>query len=295
MLRRALRPCGGTLGGMAAMRDQRSSPQVLGSAFVACRQLSAAPGNVHGGAISSDGAVSSIVIDNPTKRNAMTLAMYRAVPPAAAAAAAGGARVCILRGAGEDAFGAGSDITEFKALRSGAAAAAAYSATEDRATAALLDMPLPLLAAIHGPCMGGGLNLALAADVRYAADDAVFAVPPAKLGIGYPPALMELLLEAVGRSAALELLFTGRAVRAEEALRIGLVDAVLPKAELDAHVDGVAASVSRLAPLTLRAAKLAAWRRAGAVEACAACYESRDYAEGIAAFEEKRRPTFEGR
>ena len=111
----------------------------------------------------------------------------------------------------------------------------------------------------------------------------------------FDAASIPLLLEAVGRSAALELLFTGRAVRAEEALRIGLVDAVLPKAELDARVDGVAASVSRLAPLTLRAAKLAAWRRAGAAEACAACYESRDYAEGIAAFEEKRRPTFEGR
>ena len=142
--------------------------------------------------------------------------------------------------------------------------------------------------------MGGGLNLALAADVRFAADDATFAVPPARLGIGYPRELMALLIDAVGRGRAKELLFSARAVGAEEALAIGLVHFVVPKGELDARVDAAAAAMATLAPLTLAAAKATAHGRAGADDACAACYESADYAEGVRAFGEKRRPVFTG-
>lgn len=98
----------------------------------------------------------------------------------------------VLRGCGDVAFGAGSDITEFPRVRTGAAAAAAYSQIEEAASKSLLAIRHPLLACIHGPCIGGGLNLALAADIRYCSDDATFCVPPANLGIGYPRDLMEL-------------------------------------------------------------------------------------------------------
>jgi len=239
-----------------------------------------------------DGAVGWLTLDHPSKRNAITMQMYRDVP--AAIQQASGGRVVVMAGAGSDAFSAGSDITEFREVRMSAAAAAAYSTVEAAASASLLEIREPVLAAIHGPCIGGGLNLALAADIRYAADDATFAVPPARLGIGYPRDLMELLVGAVGRGHAKELLLTARVIDAREALRLGLVNFVLPKAQLDEAVATAAASIATLAPLTLAAAKLLAHERDGADAAYAACYESGDYAEGVRAFEEKRRPRFKG-
>jgi enoyl-CoA hydratase/carnithine racemase len=242
---------------------------------------------------SRDGSTGRIFIENASKRNAMTLGMYDQVP--AAVDAASGGRVTVISGSGDEAFGAGSDIGEFADIRTGVAAAAAYSAIEGRASEALLSIKHPLIASIHGPCFGGALNLALAADLRFAADDATFCVPPGRLGIGYPRDLMELLVDAVGRSGAKDLLFTARVVDAQEALRLGLVQRVLPKAELDAHVTRVAQSIAKLAPLTLEAAKLMAHDRGGANAAYERTYESEDYAEGVRAFGEKRKPQFVGR
>jgi enoyl-CoA hydratase/carnithine racemase len=239
------------------------------------------------------GAVGKLLISNADKHNAMTLGMYEKLPEAVAELA--GTRVVILSGEGTKAFGAGSDISEFKEKRMGAKAAGEYSTVERNATDALLAISSPVIAAIHGPCMGGGLNLALAADVRYCADDAKFAVPPGKLGIGYPLELMELLVRTVGRSTAKELVFTAKVINAEEALRIGLVNAVVPKADLDDYVHAVANDMAKLAPLTLRAAKLACDQLDGAGQACEECYESHDYIEGIEAFMGRRAPEFEGR
>ena len=238
------------------------------------RRFCSASASVHG---IVDRGIGRILIDNPSKRNAMSLKMYEDVPSAVKDATCG-VRVTVLSGAGDTSFGAGSDIKEFKHVRTGAAAAQRYSEIENAATSALRSITHPLIASIQGPCYGGALNLALAADLRFCADDATFCVPPAKLGIGYPRSLMELLVQAVGKSNSKDLLFTARVVGAQEALRVtltltlilryltnpildptcqmGLVNAVLPKAELSAHVDKVAATISKLAPMTIAAAKM---------------------------------------
>jgi enoyl-CoA hydratase len=247
--------------------------------------------------ITRDGAIGTLLVDNPARRNAMDLAMYAAVPGAVAELLADPAlRVVVLRGAGDAAFGAGSDISEFREERTGNRADH-YNATEAAAARAVEEIPVPVVAAIHGACMGGGVGLALCADVRYAADDSRFAVTPAKLGVGYPPDAMARLVTAVGAPRALELVYTARVIDADEAERIGLVNEVVPKAELATRVAGVAATIASLAPLTLRAAKAAARdsHSAAAAEAARACFSSADFLEGIDAHLAKRAPTFEGR
>ena len=243
------------------------------------------------------GAIAELLIDNAARRNAMSLDMYAAVPDAVRTINESIAvRVVILRGAGDIAFGAGSDISEFAEKRTGDAAQH-YNAVEERAVQAIESIAVPVLALIHGPCMGGGAGMALCADLRFAAHDATFAVPPAKLGVGYPAPSTSRLRGAVGMSRAKDLIFSGRVIDADEALRIGLVDAVVPKPELDSHVADYATLVSRNAPLTIVAAKYALDHGDSPETRAriAACYSSADYAEGIKAFAEKRRAVFTGR
>ena len=254
--------------------------------------------------VERDGPISWIVFDNEERRNAMTLSMYAAVPAAVEEATADPeVRVVIVRGAGTVAFGAGSDISEFAERRLGADAAE-YNHIEHLATEALAAIAVPVVAMIHGPCMGGGGGIALTADLRYAADDATFAFPPAQLGIGYPVDATERLRSAVGPAVAKELLFTGRVLDATEALRVGLVNSIVAPGELETTVRATAAVLARNAPLTVAAAKLVvdqlglpeASRDTAAMDAAVQrCYDSADYREGIAAFLEKRRSTFEGR
>ena len=253
--------------------------------------------------------VGNIIIDNLKRRNAMTLGMYKDVPLAVAEHNSSINRVCVLTGRGKDAFGAGSDITEFPDHRMGAHAAKEYSSIEDSASESLLSIPHPVLACIHGPCFGGALNLALTADIRYCSDDATFCVPPAKLGIGYPRSLMNLLVSAVGTSNAKDLLFTAKVVDSSEALRIGLVNEVLPKEDLEEHVSQIAQKIAeKLAPMTISAAKmeLIAQRypsgtkprlevEEAAEKAYNNVYESEDYREGVQAFLERRDPKFLGK
>ena len=263
-----------------------------------CFSSAACKSSVIGGVRGSyNKRIGQLLIYNPSKLNAMTLQMYKDVPSACKyIQSSKDVRVCILSGSGTKAFGAGSDISEFPRVRTGREQAASYSESEDEASRSLLSFEYPLIAKIHGPCYGGALNLALAADLRYASEDATFCVPPAKLGIGYPRALMNLLVGAVGKTNAKQLLFTASVVDAYEAKAMGLVNAVVPKDKLDDYVDKVATNISNLAPLTIQSCKMELKSSDSESEnATNKCYESYDYSEGVASFLEKRKAQFEGR
>lgn len=252
-----------------------------------------------------DAPVGRILVDHPERRNAVSLAMWRAIPEAVAALEArDDVRVILIAGAGELAFVSGADISEFATVRKDAATAAAYEAANAEAFAAVRNATKPTVAVIRGFCLGGGMGLAVACDLRLCSDDAVFGIPAARLGVGYPPDCMRDVVNAVGPARAKELFFTARRVTAAEALAMGFVTRTVPAADLAAQAATLAATIAATAPLTIRAAKAAIAHVVGdpaaadfaRVQALTdACFDSADFAEGRSAFLEKREPTFRGR
>jgi enoyl-CoA hydratase len=251
-----------------------------------------------------EGAIAWIVASNPERMNAFTAGMWAKIPAHVAAAEADPAvRVIILRGEGTRAFSAGADISEFETARSGAAAAD-YDRLNHEAFSALLAAQKPVIAMVHGFCLGGGLGIAACADLRLADPKAQFAIPAAKLGLGYNPRWVPPLLALAAPAFIKEMIFTGRRFSAAEALRIGLVNEVVETENLEVAVRTLANDIAANAPLTVRAAKLTIdelVRRpehpdtAALDAAVKACFESADYAEGRRAFLEKRKPVFQGR
>jgi enoyl-CoA hydratase/carnithine racemase len=250
-----------------------------------------------------DGEIAFVIADNPSRMNALNAAMWKALPEFIAEAERDPAiRVIVLRGAGTRAFSAGADISEFESARAGEKAAQ-YDALNEAAFKALADCAKPTLAMIHGFCLGGGLGLALCTDIRLADEVAEFAIPAAKLGLGYNARWVRPLLAAVPPARAKEMLFTGRRFKVAEAAAMGLVNEVVPTPELQARAHALARSIAANAPLTVRAAKRVVDElvrhpetpdMAALDAAVAACFESEDYAEGRRAFLEKRKPRFEG-
>ena len=244
-----------------------------------------------------------VVLDNPARRNAISAAMWRALPEIIASLNDDPAIRCIvLRGAGETAFAAGADISEFEQQRSSDAAVQAYEAATHAAHAAMESSPKPIIAQIQGYCLGGGLALALCCDLRYCSSDSQFAIPAARLGIGYGLHGHRRLVASVGHANAREIMFSARRYDAASAQALGLVNRVLPVAELVDYVRALAGDLAANAPLTQAASKAvinALIENTHNFSACEAlitrCMHSADYREGRTAFMEKRKPRFEGR
>jgi len=213
-------------------------------------------------------------------------------------------RVVILHGAGDKAFVSGADISQFEKTRHNAAASEEYSKKSAAQRALLADYPKPTISCIRGFCLGGGMQVAMLTDIRIAAQDSTFGIPAAKLGIAYGYDGLRHLVSLVGPSWARLIMYTGMKIKSAEALRIGLVDRVVPNEELWAATMEIARTISDNAPLAIQAAKITiaqvlkdpANRDMEAIKRIgAACMDSEDFREGRQAFMEKRKPQFKGK
>jgi enoyl-CoA hydratase len=247
-----------------------------------------------------------LTLNNPQRRNAISLDMWRGIGAALEAFQHDDAvRVVVMRGAGGVAFAAGADISEFDQHRANAEQRKEYAAAGALGHQWLARFAKPLLALIEGFCIGGGLAVALCADVRFATPASRFAIPAAKLGLGYEYPGIAALARLIGPSSARDMLFSARQLGADEALRIGLVNFVVGTDDIEARVRSYAQTIAGNAPMTIRAAKacINAFEHAPVTEAAHAelralvdaCFDSSDYAEGRRAFAEKRPPKFQGR
>src|ERR1700732_2648761 len=214
-----------------------------------------------------DGAVGWMLFNNPARHNAVSVDMWKAVPEILYEFAADDAsRVVVLAGAGGKAFISAADISECEQRRGSREAILEYNAIGDRAHAAIVECKKPTVAMIQGYCIGGGLGVALCCDLRIASDSSRFAVPAAKLGLGYGFSGIKRLADVVGPSFAKEIFFTARQFDTTEALQMGLVNRVRPATELEAYVREYAATIAANAPLTISAVKLSAAEYAKARE-----------------------------
>jgi enoyl-CoA hydratase len=249
--------------------------------------------------------IGALVFNQPEKRNALSPDMALAAAEVIEDFARDPeVRVVVLSGAGDKAFVSGGDISRFESERATPGQMAEYSRKSERFRTVLRGVGKPTLAMIRGYCLGGGLAVALNCDLRICSEDSFFGIPAAKLGIGYGAERLAQLVQLVGPSVAKDIMFTGRRLNAQEALRVGLVNYVVPAAELADFVAKYAAGLVSNAPLSIVAAKRVIDeivkdkqdRDAALCERVIAdCFASQDYVEGRRAFMEKRRPAFSGR
>jgi len=251
------------------------------------------------------GAVGWIVFNQPAKHNAINGAMWRGIPQAMAQYDADPEVRCVaFRGAGTKAFASGADISEFEEIRAQKSSVADYDGLLDQVLHSIQDSRKPSLAMIYGFCMGGGLEVALACDLRYCARSAQFGIPAAKLGLAYNVEGHKRLVETVGHARAREIMFLGRRYSAEEGFAMGLVNQVFHDGELESEVGRIIAQLCENAPLSIANSKTiieeyvkasGAPHEANMAAAIERCAKSGDYQEGRRAFMEKRKPAFKGK
>ena len=251
------------------------------------------------------GAVGHLVFNNPEKRNAFSLEMSVAAADVIEDFLKDDAiRVIVLSGAGDKAFVSGGDISKFEKARATKEDVANYTKTGERFRTLLKGSAKPTIAMVRGYCLGGGMAIALNCDIRICTEESSFGIPAAKLGIGYAADRLGQLVDLVGPSAAKDLLFTGRRCNAQEALRLGIVNYVVPAGDLEEFVDSYTRTLAGNAPLSMLASKRVideyvkdSDKRDVALtqKVVADCFASQDYVEGRRAFMEKRKPNFTGK
>jgi enoyl-CoA hydratase/carnithine racemase len=251
-----------------------------------------------------EGSVGYMTFNNPERHNAVSLDMWDAASRIMEGFARDDeVRVVVITGAGGKAFVSGADISRFENERSNEAAVARYNEIVAKANDSLYHFPKPTIAMIRGYCIGGGLGLAVCCDLRICSDNSKFAIPAAKLGLGYGYPGIKRLADIVGPSFAKEIFFTARQFDAAEALTMGLVNRVVAADTLETYVRGYADTIGANAPLTINSVKFIANQTVvdeskRDLTRCAdlvkRCFESKDYVEGRRAFMEKRKPAFVG-
>ena len=249
--------------------------------------------------------IATVTINRPKMRNAVSLAMWTAIGQETQALAKDDSvRAIVFRGAGTDAFASGADISEFKENRKDTETALHYNQQTEIAYRSIRNCPKPTVAMIFGYCMGGAMALAMACDLRFAAEGSKFGIPAARLSIIYGLDPVHQLVDLVGPAYAKDILFSARTVEADEALRIGFIQRLVPAAQLEAHTREYLGKVANNAPLSIRGTKtqvraifegITDRHRAELAELGLETFNSQDYKEGTSAFLEKRAPRFQGR
>ena len=252
-----------------------------------------------------EGGIGLITFNQPEKRNAMSMDMWLGLGEILSEYEADDTlSVVVLSGAGEKAFVSGADISQFAKHRHNADAQKEYDRITGIGRQKFHSFSKPIIARIRGFCMGGGLAIAMATDLRIGTPDSQFGIPAARLSVAYAPDSVRRLIDLVGPAHARMILYTARRIDGHEAERIGLINQCVPVEELDNTVMGIARDIAESAPLSVRASKLTisemlkdeSQRDMAAIKAISdTCFNSADFKEGRTAFMEKRRPVFTGR
>jgi enoyl-CoA hydratase/carnithine racemase len=255
--------------------------------------------------VDRDGPIATVVFNRPSMRNALSLAMWTELGAVTEGLAKDDSvRAVVYRGAGTQAFASGADISEFEENRKDRATALAYNKRTEAAYTSIRLCPKPTVAMVFGYCMGGAMAVAMACDLRFAAQGARFGIPAARLSIIYGLDPVHQLVDLVGPAYAKDILYSARTVDAEEALRIGFIQRLLPPAELERHTYEYLRTVAANAPLSVRGTKMQLQaifegvtdeHRQRLAQFGLESFDSEDYREGTRAFLEKRPPRFQGR